>query len=183
MAIVTGQLLWGCNQRDGVWWWWGGHTAYRPYNGGFFRNRSIMCLTVQTRALCENEWMLFSLLYIDIPVIPYLEEVQEEDLMMQVAAPPRYHLSDDLVLRMLYTFLFTVRNGSITLFLLSSRSSAQLAFPKLDFLKRSVLFVDLLSGTDAEFTLCLRERSADQSPAPVTLIVTSLPIIAECLTL
>lgn len=32
----------------------------------------------------------FFLLYIDIPVIPYLEEVQEEDLMMQVASPPRY---------------------------------------------------------------------------------------------
>lgn len=27
---------------------------------------------------------------LDIPVIPDLDEVQEEDLTMQVAAPPRY---------------------------------------------------------------------------------------------
>lgn len=47
-----------------------------------------MCLMVRVMTLCEKE--LFFLLYIDIPVIPYLEEVQEEDLMMQVAAPPRY---------------------------------------------------------------------------------------------
>lgn len=49
-----------------------------------------MCLMVRVMKLCENEFTLFFLLYIDIPVIPYLEEVQEEDLMMQVAAPPRY---------------------------------------------------------------------------------------------
>ncbi|TNM95502.1 intraflagellar transport protein 43 homolog isoform X4 [Takifugu rubripes] len=29
----------------------------------------------------------------DIPVIPYLEEVQEEDLMMQVAAPPSVQMN------------------------------------------------------------------------------------------
>lgn len=37
---------------------------------------------------------------IDIPVIPDLDEVQEEDLTMQVAAPPRYytHLIPKLIL-------------------------------------------------------------------------------------
>ncbi len=32
----------------------------------------------------------FYLHFLDIPVIPDLEEVQEEDLTMQIAAPPRY---------------------------------------------------------------------------------------------
>lgn len=40
----------------------------------------------------------FPLLFIDIPVIPYLEEVQEEDLMMQVAAPPRYQRSTSVMI-------------------------------------------------------------------------------------
>jgi len=34
----------------------------------------------------------FHLLVLDIPVIPDLEEVQDEDLTMQIAAPPRYQL-------------------------------------------------------------------------------------------
>lgn len=41
--------------------------------------------------LFGNSQMLRGLsLVSDIPVIPDLEEVQEEDLTMQVAAPPRY---------------------------------------------------------------------------------------------
>jgi len=34
-------------------------------------------------------WSCGFLFFLDIPVIPDLEEVQEEDLTMQVAAPPK----------------------------------------------------------------------------------------------
>lgn len=47
---------------------------------------------VEKQASSLLVWLTVSLLPLvaDIPVIPDLEEVQEEDFVLQVAAPPRY---------------------------------------------------------------------------------------------
>lgn len=44
----------------------------------------------QARSLPTRPTVSLPPLVADIPVIPDLEEVQEEDFVLQVAAPPRY---------------------------------------------------------------------------------------------
>ncbi|XP_073722139.1 intraflagellar transport protein 43 homolog A-like [Misgurnus anguillicaudatus] len=107
----------------------------------------------------------------DIPVIPDLEEVQEEDLTMQIAAPPSVQVNRvmtyrDLDMDLMKYSAFQTLDGEIDLKLLT-----KVLAPEQEVREEDVgwdwdhLFTEVSSELQTEWDQGERD---DQSPLPVT---------------